>query len=306
MVIRKEGKLPLNIAKKNAKEYLYFTVNGSKKLYLGTTDKPKEERIEEALRQLKSKIRKYENKVQELENLLQRQVPEFNIVYRLVIFDLDGVIFDKPWHDSTSGRVAVSTWDVLFQVLGMYDTHEKYKHKFENNGWPLMEWTEAACRVIKPVLDRKTFEKIIEQRPFMQGAKDVFKVLHEEKIITAVITGSFDALAQRASREFGGIDHIYAHTELHFNSNGSLERWYLKPSDYDGKVKYLKQVADDHSIPLAECAYIGDDVNDIEAFKEVGLSIAFNSDKPEVNQAAKVSIDSRDLKAILPHLCVKK
>ena len=297
--------MPLNVTKKGDKEYLYFKANGPNKLYLGTTEKPNVAKIEEAIGHLNARIGKYENEKQRLENLLLGK-RKFNIIYQLVAFDLDGVIFDKPWRGITTSKVAVSTWDKLFQELGMYDTHEKYKQKFENDGWSIMEWTDAACKAIQPVLERETFEKVINQRPFMPGARELFKILRKEKVITAVITGSFDALAQRASRELGGIDHTYAHAELHFNSNGSLEDWRLNPTDYEDKVIAVEQIAREHRIPLDKCAYVGDDVNDVSIFKKVGLSIAFNSDKSEVNQAAKVVIESRNLQSILAHLEVKK
>ena len=76
--------------------------------------------------------------------------------------------------------------------------------------------------------------------------------------------------------------------------------------DPASRVGAIKRIADQESIPLSECAYIGDDVNDIAVFDKVGLSIAFNSNKLKVNQAAKVVIESRNLKSILPHLCVRE
>lgn len=290
--------------RKGNKEYLYFT-KGSRRLYLGTSTEPKKERIKEAIQHLYNQIKNYENEVQKLNSFLPKKMQEFNnIVYKLIIFDLDGVIYDKPWQETDSNEVAVSTWDVLFQEIGFYNVHEKLKQNYVNGIYnSYMEWTGAACNNLKSLcLNRKVFEKILNQRPLIRGAKDVFQILQKNKIVTAVITGSFDDLAQRASKELGGINHIFAHCRLHFNSRGLLESWTLQPTDYKDKALFVKQIAKKHNIPLKQCAYIGDDVNDIAAFKEVGLSIAFNTSKPNVRQAAKVVIESRDLKSILPHL----
>lgn len=297
--------MSLNISKRKDRKYLYITINGSKRLYLGTSDKPKKGMIIEAIQHLNNKIKKYENEKQKLEDLLlPKEIQEGEIGYKLLIFDLGGVIYDKPWYETSSDEIAVSTWDVLFQELGAYDTHERLKQNYIKKIFKTyMEWTNEACNILKSLrLDKKTFESIIERRPFSQGAKEVFQMLHKNKIITAVITGSFDALAQRANKELGDINHIYAHCKFHFNSNGLLESWNLQPTDYHDKTKYVKEIANQHRIPLEECACIGDDVNDVEAFKQVGLSIAFNSNKLKVRQAAKVVIESRDLRSILPHL----
>lgn len=290
--------------RKSDKEYLYFT-KGSKRLYLGSPTEPKEERIKEAIQHLYSQIKNYENEVQKLNAFLPKKMQEFNnIIYKLIIFDLDGVIYDKPWNETNSTEVAVSTWDVLFQEMGFYNVHEKLKQNYVNKIYKsYTEWSEAACNNLKSLcLDRKTFEKILNQRSLIQGAKDVFQILQKNKIVTAIITGSFEDLAQRATKELGGINHIFAHCKLHFNNRGLLESWKLHPTDYEDKALFVKQIAKKHNIPLKQCAYIGDDVNDITAFKEVGLSIAFNTNKPKVRQAAKVVIESRDLKSILPHL----
>ncbi len=284
--------MPLTVIKRRDKDYLYFTMNGSTRLYLGTSDKPKKERIKEAIRHLNGKIKKYEDEAQKLEALLHGEAQEFDIKYKLVVFDLDGVIYDKPWHDIGSDDIAVSTWDVLFHELGVYNVHEKLKQKYVKGDFKsYVKWTEAACNILKSIgMDRKAFEDVISQRPFVHGSAEVFEMLRKKNVITAVITGSFDALAQRANKELGGIDHIFAHCKLNFQSNGSLGSWELHPTDYKDKVVFVRQIAKQHGIPLKQCVYIGDDVNDIPAFKEVGLSIAFNSSKLKVRQAAKAVI----------------
>jgi HAD superfamily phosphoserine phosphatase-like hydrolase len=290
------------------KEYLYFKVNGSKRLYLGTRKEPKKERIEKALHFLTEKIRKYETQLEEIKKYLPERIEEHDIGYKIVAFDLDGVVFDKPWFDTVSEKTAVSTWDLLFQEVGHYKVHEDFKQSFiEGRFKSYMEWTEKACDFLKSIgLTRDTFEKVINQRPLVPGARELFNTLNNKQVITAVITGSFDALAQRAKKELG-ITYTFAHCKLNFNKNGLLKSWELKPTDYENKADFIKQIASENNISLKkECVYIGDDVNDIEAFKIVALSIAFNAPKIKVQKSVNVIIDSRNLESILPHLYVEK
>ena len=172
------------VKKRGDKKYLYFAVGGSKRLYLGTIDNPKEENIYGAIGHIRSRIREYEQRISELENYLPVRKEELScsIQYNLVFFDLDGVLYEKPWYEISSDEVAVSTWDVIFQELGIYNVHEKLKHNYETGVFKsYMEWTEAACEVLKSVgLDKKTFETVINRRPLMQGAAELCEELHEE------------------------------------------------------------------------------------------------------------------------------
>ena len=65
------------------------------------------------------------------------------------------------------------------------------------------------------------------------------------------------------------------------------------------KVKALKELCNKLNINLNEVAYVGDNYNDIGAFKIVGLAIAFNSEEEEVKKYAKIVIDKKDLREIL-------
>lgn len=227
--------------------------------------------------------------------------------YKIVIFDLDGVIFSKPWRSDTE-EVAVSSWDVLFKDLGIYDLHGKLKRMFiERRFKSYLDWTEAACCTLKASkLDKKTFEEIIGRRPFVTGAKETLKILSQNAIVPGIVSGSFEELALRVQKEVG-MNHILAHCRLEFDEKtGLLKGWKLFGTDWEDKVKFVKYIADLYKVSLAECAYVGDDVNDIPVFEKVGLPIAFNADKKIVKEAARVAIKKRDLREILPYLGLRK
>jgi phosphoserine phosphatase len=286
-------------------------MGSSKRLYLGTEDRPKVERVQEAIRYIRDRLNYYDEELDELRALIRDDWLDLDtkgrkFCYDLVVFDLGGAIFEKPWHESTNQHVTVSTWDLVFQKTGLYDIHEKMKQNFANGGFATYtDWTEAACIVLKSAgLEKKTFDAIIADRPISKGARKVFQILRANHVKTAAITGSFDALAIRANKELGGIDAILAHCRLIFNQNGHLESWELHSTDYDDKAQFVVRLAQQYGIPLERIAYVGDDVNDLEAFKKVGLAIAFGARKLKVLEAADVSVESEDLQAILPHLYV--
>ncbi len=142
--------------------------------------------------------------------------------------------------------------------------------------------------------------KIINEKPLMVGAKETLSELKKRGYKTAVITGSFKALAEKA-QSLIGLDYAVGHCELIFDKVGNLKDWRLVPCDFDGKVRYFKKLATKLGFSQLECAFVGDEVNDIPIFEKVGLSIAFNCHKEEVKKAADIVIDGKDLREILKY-----
>jgi 3-deoxy-D-manno-octulosonate 8-phosphate phosphatase (KDO 8-P phosphatase) len=55
----------------------------------------------------------------------------------------------------------------------------------------------------------------------------------------------------------------------------------------DGKGAAVRQVMARHHVTPQETAYVGDDITDLPAFREVGLAIAVADAMPQVRQAAQ-------------------
>ena len=55
-----------------------------------------------------------------------------------------------------------------------------------------------------------------------------------------------------------------------------MEHWNLLPSDYEGKLDFMKLIMKEHGLKADECAFVGDGKNDIPLAQAVGISIAFN------------------------------
>jgi phosphoserine phosphatase len=68
-----------------------------------------------------------------------------------------------------------------------------------------------------------------------------------------------------------------------------------------GKRDFARAVATDLGVELAHCAAIGDSRSDLPLFDVAGLSIAFNA-TPAVRAAAHETVDSPDLRAVIPLL----
>jgi phosphoserine phosphatase len=211
--------------------------------------------------------------------------------YRMVFFDMDGVLVD------------VSSWRAVFDGLGIPDEHQGLKERFKAGEFSsYVEWTDEACRVLQVHgLTADRFSEIISHLSLMRGAKEAIAELKRQGYKTAVITGSFSALAERLQRELG-IDEAVAHCNLEFDEEGKLQNWRLLPCDFEGKVEALRQMVEKQGFLSSECVYIGDDANDIPIFQEVGLAIAFNCKKQEVKEAANIVVGGNDLRLIVEEI----
>jgi len=204
--------------------------------------------------------------------------------------------------DKYSDKVAVSTWDILFNELGIYYIHEHLKALFGDNILDYMQWTESACNALKSHgLDEHTFNKIIYDRKITPGAIETLNILKKNNIKTCILTGSFEKLALRAKEELG-VDFYYAHCKLIFDANGKLVSWNLQRTDYEDKAKFVRSLAKAINVDLKECVFIGDDVNDISGMKNIGLSIAFKAEKTKVRNVASIKIDEGELTEILKYI----
>lgn len=220
--------------------------------------------------------------------------------YKVIFFDMDGVLIDVSNFQESGEKVAVSTWHAVFDGLGIRGEHERLKEQFKAGAFPsYMEWTDTACQVLQSHgLTERQFTAFISNRPFMTGAVDAISELKERGYRTAVITGSFGALAKRVQDELG-INEAVAHCNFTFDAEGKLKEWQLVPCDYDGKVDTFIQLTRQYGVEPTECIYVGDEVNDIPIFEKAGLAIAFNCRKKSVRDAADIVVDGKDLREIL-------
>ena len=96
---------------------------------------------------------------------------------KLIFFDVDGVLFDVSGYCREDEKVAVSTRNILFDELGIYDEHERLKNMFLSGKFrSYMEWTDHACKILqRNGLTRELFMKVIDKRPLMKGRKKLLE-----------------------------------------------------------------------------------------------------------------------------------
>lgn len=210
---------------------------------------------------------------------------------KMIVFDGEGTLFDKLLKGS-------GVWQEPFDILGIPEKHEPLERRFKTNDFSYTDWCHETFLVWRAHgLTEAQFLKIVKRQPFMDGAKEVVVELHRQGYKLGMITGSVNDLAERVQKELG-IDEAVAHCNLRFK-DGKLDDWQFLDSNYKGKADALVRMAGKFGIEPSECGFVGDGENDIDVMKIAGFSVAFNPKSQKVRDAAGVTVEDKDLRAIL-------
>ncbi|MEA2054614.1 MAG: HAD-IB family phosphatase [Candidatus Thermoplasmatota archaeon] len=204
-------------------------------------------------------------------------------VYRMVAFDMDGVLVDME-----------SSWSYIHKCFGTDNrkTAEAYlngeigSNEFMNRDIAL--W-KSKGKFLHDI------EKIFESIPVMKGIHECIGKLKAEGIITAIVSGGLDILARRIARD-AGIDHVAAN-----GIDGDMEKGILRVSPRRKDVT-LTKLAEKLHVKRKEIISVGNSRYDIKMFEVSGMGIAFNPCDDEVIRHADVVIKGKNLSLILPYV----
>ena len=148
-------------------------------------------------------------------------------------------------------------------------------------------------------LDESVLDKAFHQVKLSVGARELISAVHAAGGRVGAVSGGFNQiLAPLASML--NLDY-YRANELEVR-DGKLTGGLLgKIIDRKAKAEALLEWATDFGEEPDWVAAIGDGANDLDMFEVAGISFAYNA-KPMVRERADVTIDTPDLRLVIPHL----
>ena len=202
--------------------------------------------------------------------------------YQLVAFDMDGVLVDM-----------ISSWHHIHECLGTdnTDTAEAYR----NGHIDSQEFMNRDLALWRPQHTRQDIASLFRHIDYMPGIHETMQELSTAGIITAIVSGGLDMLAERIADDVG-INHVLANGISPDMQHGILR---VPPKKKDGA---LQDLAHRLSIPMQRIVAVGNSKYDVAMFQVSGLGIAFNPCDKEVIQAADVTIKEKDLTRILEYI----
>jgi phosphoserine phosphatase len=207
------------------------------------------------------------------------------LLIKLVVFDLDNVIIDGEAIDEI-GKLANVEEDIAAitekAMQGEIDFETSIKDRVQ-----LLEGTSI-----------EEIEKVADELPLMDGASETIARLKDEDVDVAIISGSFDVVAEKVKDKLG-IDKVY--TNSFTVEDGKLTGEVTGPLVSGSKLDVLNDHVESAGISLEEVVAVGDGANDISMIESAGCGIAFNA-KDSVKEIADIVVDEKDLTLVLDEI----
>lgn len=204
---------------------------------------------------------------------------------KLVVFDLDNVIIDGEAIDEI-GKLANVEEDIAEitekAMQGEIDFETSIKDRVQ-----LLEGTSI-----------EEIQKVASELPLMPGAEETINGLKEKDIDVAIISGSFDVVADEIKEKLG-VDTVY--TNSFTVEDGKLTGEVTGPLVSGSKLDVLKDHVEKAEIALEDVVAVGDGANDISMIESAGCGIAFNA-KDSVKEIADVVVEEKDLTKVLDEI----
>ena len=145
------------------------------------------------------------------------------------------------------------------------------------------------------------YDALVASYKYLEGVSDVFNFLKRNNCLIAIISASSVDVARRVQRDFG-VDFVFGNSLIFKDGVVSGEFDWPVGAGNDAKAVIVRDLSKKVGVNLTDVIYVGDSKNDVEAFREVGTSIAFNCSYSPLKEVATHIVDSDNLNDILPIL----
>lgn len=208
--------------------------------------------------------------------------------FKLICLDLDGVLFKD-----------VNFWLELHKAFGTYEQGAALTQQYLHTDYPRL--VEEVVVNLWKGKDAAPYFTLVNRLEYLPGVPELFAKIRRHGLISAIISASSIEAARRVQRDYG-VDYVFAN-ELVIR-NGKVLGEFVWPigAGREKKAQIVRELCDLLKISPREAAYIGDSDADLEAFRIVGRSIAFNCASDALKSAATHVVDSADLRDALPYL----
>ena len=204
------------------------------------------------------------------------------LLIKLVVFDLDNVIIDGEGIDEIGKLINIED-----QIAAITEQAMQGEIDFETS-------IKKRVGLLKGVAtdDIKT---LANEMPLMKGAEETVSSLKENGFEVAIISGSFDIIADTIKGKLD-VDNIFTNSLV--EEDGILTGEVTGPLVSGSKLDVLSELIEEKGYTLDECVAVGDGANDISMIESAKYGIAFNA-KPALKENADIIVETRDLTDVL-------
>ncbi len=207
---------------------------------------------------------------------------------QIVFFDCDGVlVFGNPWVK-------------LHREMNIsYELDKKWFDEYYFGKISFDEWNEKIeSHYRKERLTKETFEDLLNIKNFVLNdeAWNLINLLKKKNIPTAIISNGIDFYVEKVAQHFG-IDFCVANASFVFDEKGLFQRIKVIGKDQLIKVRAIDRICKETKTDPKNSIYIGDSLNDIEAFRHTGRGVLYESVNGENIRDGWTALDREVIKA---------
>ena len=186
----------------------------------------------------------------------------------LILFDMDGTMvrYEGSYH---------SSWDAIGRAAGIWDQWKESLAYYIDKPELYPEWFAKNCSNLAGIPTSKVFPAIFPP-PYAPGLKEFCTYLTEQGITQGIVSSGVDFVAEKLKQELN-LDFAQANEvhiqEGYFTGTGRINVPLWKKGEVV-KVTLIQQKTSPENT-----AFIGDNENDVSAWREVGLPLAINLTK---------------------------
>lgn len=207
----------------------------------------------------------------------------------LVCFDLDGTLVDNT----------VYIWSTLHEHFGSDPVRRRRAHDDHQSGQISYEaWFRTDLELLaERGADRNGMLQALDALVPVEGAAETLDTLKARGYRLGLISGSLGIVLERFFPA-APFDHVCIN-QVHFDAAGRIAGGVPTRYDLAGKAEGLAAIARREGLTTHGCAFVGDNINDLDVMRAAGFSVGVNVKHPRVAETADVVLEGRDLRGLL-------
>ena len=217
--------------------------------------------------------------------------------YKAVGFDVDGTLVKNVSY----------CWQTFHERFGVSDkVRSILRRRYQEGRITYREWGSKEVAVWRELgVTRKDFTKVINSMRLTDGVAEVLAVLRRTGRYLFILSGTIRMVLEQLLPNYDTLFDLVAVSDIHFDEEGrpvGFNPGHPLRNERENKLLELRSLCRGLQMDVSQVAFVGDNENDAEVLRAVGLGIAFCPKSTSVRAAADVVVDSADLRNVLPHI----